>query len=172
MVFDNTIDSEIAPGQAVKQELFKKHQDSLDAHETEIQTFAALAKKVVIFDGVVKNASSASSLTGLSAWRVPAAMTLIDAKLGLITPVGSLTGTLEMNVRKATSLDDSAAVSVFTTRPSIAMASASDYDESANMVLDANVKDLAVGEYLFLDISSLVAGGIMGRFTVYLIAEV
>jgi len=170
MAFSSLAQALIEVGKSVKKEIFqtlKNNQDDLDSRVT---TFESLAKKVVVFDASIKNASSASTLTAFYAYRIPSAMTLIDAKVVAYT-IGGRTGTLEVNVRKGTSSDQSTGVSVFTTRPSLDYGTASDFDESSNTVFDNNNKDLVEGNYLFFDVTSLPSP-VLGAFLIYVIAEV
>ncbi len=170
MAYSAFTDSEIEVGKSIKKELWQKTADNFDDHETRIQLFEGAAKKVVVWDGLVKNAASANSLTGLSCYRASSDFTLIDAKVIWFDKTG-LTGTLEMNVRKASSADDTGAVSVFTTRPSLATASDASYAESSNAIFDLNEKEISEGDYLFLDITSLPTP-VISKFKIYLIGEV
>ena len=169
-MFTSFTQAAIAVGQAIRKELWQLVKDNFDDHEARLQTFEGAAKKIVVFDGLVKNASSASTLTGLTCWRAPSDFTLIDARISIFEK-GSLTGTLEINVRKATSNDDTGAVSVFTTRPSIDVTAGASYDESSNAVFDNSNKEVSEGDRLFLDVTSLPSP-VIGKFKIYLIGEV
>lgn len=139
-------------------------------HESRIAAVEAFAQRVVFFDDVVWNATAASTLTGIAFVRVPVNCLLTEAKVAIYEK-GVLTGTLEIDVHKQASLDMTGSVSVFTTRPSLAMASASNYDESTNAVFGA-AATLTAGQYLRLDITSLPTNGVMGRFYVTISGEV
>lgn len=158
-------------GDPVKRELFQTTAENMDDHETRINLVETGAKKHEFFSGGVSNASSASSLTGLDYWIVPFDMVFSEAKIGIFEK-GSLTGTLEIDVRKSASLDDTGAVSLFTTRPSIDIAAASDYDQSTNAVIDTGTNSLSEGDVIFLDITSLPSNGILGKFSLILIGEI
>ena len=172
MAYQSLPDILIQVGKSLKREIFKTYiKDNLDDHETRLQSLEAQAASQVVFDFPITNATSANSFTGLTAWRSPYNFTLTDCKVSIFEK-GILTGTLEVNVRKSSSTDDSAAVSVFSTRPSITYADASDFDESNNAVLDPNNQDVSTGDYLFLDASELPTNGVVSKFVIYLIGEV
>ena len=141
-------------GDPTKKEIFdslKSNQDDLD---TRLTTQEQGVGKIVVFNDLVVNASSASTLTGLDFFRANAAFTLIDAKVSIFT-VGSLTGTLQFNILKNSSLDPAGMTTVFTTRPSIDLGTATDFDESSNAIFDVGQIGVADGDYLRLDITSL-----------------
>jgi len=170
MAFSSLTQALIAVGKAVKKEIFQTLKDNQDDLDSRVTTFEGLAKKVIVFDDTINNAGSAATLTDLICWRVPSAMTLIDAKVVAFT-IGGRTGTLELNVVNSTTADSSLGSSVFTTRPSINYGTASDFDESSNVVFDANNKDLVEGDYLFFSVTSLPTPS-LGIFKIYVIAEV
>jgi len=165
----------IQVGKAIKAELFQYHiKPSLDDLNTRTASLESNQGQVVVFDGLVRNAATLEaegSVTGLSIYRATQNFTLSDCKIGIFN-TGSLTGKIEINIRKASSLDDTAAVSVFTTRPSISYSGASNFDESTNAVFDTNNDDLVDGDYLFLDITELPSNGSIGKFSIYLVGEV
>ena len=169
MAFNTIPTSLIQVGKAVVKQLWQYTKDNFDDHETRINAVETGANKVIIFDDAVLNISTAASLTGVVKWRAPFAFTLLDAKVG-IREVGSLTGTLEMNVRKSTTADETSTTSVFTTRPSVAYGTASDWDESTNVVFDNVQKNVSEGNYLYIDVSALPSGGTTA-FNLYLIGE-
>ena len=82
---------------------------------------------------------------------------------------GITSGTLEIDVQVAPSADFTSSVSVFTTKPSLDLSTASNYDESSNAVLSASNKVLTEGEWIRIDITSLPVG--LGKFGLYLIGE-
>ena len=78
---------------------------------------------------------------------------------------------LEYDIIKAPTLDFSAGVSVFTTKPSIDLddAGTNDFDQSTNAVFDINEQDILKDERLRLDITSLPVN--MSKFEVFLLGE-
>lgn len=170
MAFTGLPASIIQVGKAIRKEIFDILRSDIQDHEDRLTAQEGAGKKVEVFNGLVINAQSAASLTGLACYTATKDFTLIDAKVSIFEK-GSLTGTLEMNIRKASSNDDTGAVSVFTTRPSLDVGAASDYDESSNTVFDSNNKEISSGDRLFLDISSLPSP-VIGKFKILLVGEV
>jgi len=171
MAYSAITSTEIQVGKPVTENLFTKVKDNFISHEDRLVLLEAANSKIIVFDFPVLNAASATTFTGITYYRVPFAFTLTNCKV-IIYEKGSLGGTLEIDVKKNTSLDDTGMTSVFTTKPKITYASASDYDESSNAVFDAGEQDVVEGDYLRLDVTSLPTGGVIGKFNVYLIGEV
>lgn len=174
MAFNTIPDSLIQVGKSITRTLFKTYvKDNLDDLDTRVNAVEANVAKIIVFDDLVLNAANlvdGGSIEGLDVFRAAAPFTLTDAKVSIFTK-GTLTGTLEIDVVKSSNTNFSGASSVFTTKPSIAMASAANYEESSNAVFDNAQKTLAIGEYLRLDVSQLPSNGPIGKFVVYLIGE-
>lgn len=172
MAFTTLPDSLIQVGKAITRTLFKTYvKDNLDDLDTRMTSIEGSAGKIIIFDDLVINAAGlGATITGLDIYRAASAYDLTDAKVYIFTK-GSLTGTLEIDIQKSSSADFTSSVSVFTTRPSITYASASDYDESNNAVFDLTNKVIAAGDYLRLDVTSLPTGGTLGKFGIYIVGE-
>jgi hypothetical protein len=171
MAFTAITSTEVQVGKPVTSSIFTKVRENFDDHESRLQSLEAITSKVIIWDFPILNATSASSYTGLTYWRAPFSFTLNDAKV-IIYEAGTLTGTLEIDILKNTSLDPSGMASVFTVLPSIDFATASDYDESTNATFDVGQQSVSAGDYLRLDVTSLPSGGVLGKFNVYLIGEI
>lgn len=171
MAFNSIPSSLIQVGKAITRTLFSTYvKDNLDDHESRLASLEGTAGKIVIFDELISNATSFSTLTGLAMYRAASDYTLTDCKIAIYTK-GSLTGTLQIDIKVSSSTDFTSAVSVFTTKPSIAYAGASNYDESTNAVFDLTNKVISAGDYLRFDITSMPASGTLGKFNVYLIGE-
>lgn len=170
MAFTSISGSIIQVGKALKANLFSLIKTNFDDLDSRITSVEAATNKIIIFDTIVGNASSSSTLTGLALWQAPADVDLTDARVGIFTK-GSLGGTLEIDFKKSSSLDFSSGVSVFTTKPSIVYSTASDYDESSNAVFDGTNKLISSGDWIRLDVTSLPTGGAVGIFTITLISE-
>lgn len=174
MAFNSLPDSLIQVGKAITRTLFKTYiKDNLDDLNTRTLALEGSVNKIVIFDEIVINAAtleSGGTITGLDVYRVPSDFQLTDAKI-FIFQKGSLTGTLEMDIKKSSTPDFTSATSVFTTQPSIDYASASDYDESNNTVFNVGAQSVVEGEFLRFDITELPSGGTLTAFGVYLVGE-
>lgn len=171
MAFTTLPDSIIQVGKALTRNLFKTYiKDNIDDLDSRLTTVEGATNKIVVFDDPVINASSASTLTGLSVYKAQADFNLTDCKIGIFTK-GSLSGTLEVDIKKSSTLDFSAASSVFTTRPSLLWSAISDYAESSNVVFDNTNKQISEGDWLRFDVTSMPSSGTLGKFTIFLIGE-
>ena len=162
--------NEIDIGDPLKKELFDKIKDNFDDHESRISQQETIAQKVVVFDFPFLNAVNASSLTGLTLWRSPFNFTLTEARI-VVYDINGNSGTLEMDVKKLISPSLNTFSSVFTTKPSVAFPTTSNYEQSTNAVFDNTLKDIIIGDYLRLDFTSL-PNGILTKCHIYLIGEV
>ena len=142
--------------------------DNLDDHESRIAGVEQGATKIEIWNDLTQIRRNAVSLTGLDVYRAVANMQLIEARVSIFQISGA-TGILEFDIKKASTLDFSAAVSVFTTKPSIDMSTASDFDQSTNAVFDINEQNILKDERLKLDMTSLPVG--MTSFEIFLLGE-
>lgn len=170
MAFTSISSTAVQAGKAITQSLMDLIRTNLDDLDSRLTSVEGVASKIVIFDELIVNATSFSTLSGYAVYRTPAAFTLTDAKLYIFTK-GSLTGTLQADIKVSSTSDFSGASSVFTTKPSIAYATASNYEESSNAVFDGTAKVLSAGDYLRFDITSMPSGGTLGKFGFFLIGE-
>lgn len=156
-------------GDPTRKELFDGLIDNQADFQTRISAVEGSASKVIVFDmDIIRR--QASTITGLVFYRAPAAFSLTAAVVAIYDAPAGLSGTLEIDVRKASSPDFSSDTSVFTTQPSLT--SFTDYTESSNAVFKTDgTEDLSAGDYLRLDISQFPTGGILGRFKVHVYGE-
>lgn len=171
MPFSSLSDTLIQVSKAVKREIFTTLKDNQDDLDSRVTTLESGANKVQIFNGRVRNATSASTLTNLAQWTAPSDFTLLEVKIGIYTK-GTLTGTLEVDLKKSPDRDPSNFVSVMSTKPSINFATASDYDDSTNAVIDITKQEILQGEWLRLDATSLPSNGVIGTFSIEVIGEI
>lgn len=171
MPFSTISSLAIAVGSAIKKELWDKVKDNFDDHETRINSVETIQKKVSVMKFDFRNAASIISTNGVYYWESEDTFTLTSAFLR-IYEVGSLTGDLEIDIKRSTTdLDDSSFFTIFTTRPSIDFSTASDYDESINQVFDPGQIDISPGDFLRLDITSFPSGGVLGKFILNVYGE-
>lgn len=163
--------SEIEVGDPVTASLLGKVRGNDVDHETRLVALEGITSRVQVFDEIILNAGSFSTLTGLIYWRSPLAFTLTEAKITIFTK-GSLGGTLEVDVKKNTSPNPAGFSSVFTTKPSITYASVSDYDSSTNAVFDNTAKSVDAGDFLRMDITQTATGGIVSKFILHVYGEI
>jgi hypothetical protein len=152
----------------LKKELFDLIKDNLDDLDSRTTAVEGGASKVIVYNGIFCNASSAGSLTGIMFERVPADFTITDAKVYIFLK-GSLTGNLEFDVRKSNSADFTSDSSIFSVKPKLDFSVAANYAESSNAVISSG--GFTAGQYLRIDMTSLPAGGVLGKWGVYIIGE-
>lgn len=171
MAFTPLTSSELQPAKAVKSELFTTIKADLDDHETRISAVETNAGKIEIFSYTILNGLSSSTLTGIDYFIANADFNLLDAKV-IMFEKGSATGTLEIDVKLNTTsgFDPADYATVFSTKPSLVMSGASDYDESTNAAFSTTA--VSQGDYLRLDITSLPTGGVFNKFRVHIYGEV
>jgi hypothetical protein len=155
-------------GDPTKKELFDYIKDNFDDLDSRTTAVEGATSKIIVYNGIFCNASSAGSLTGLMFERIPADFTITDAKVYIFTK-GSLTGNLELDVRKSSSADFTSDSSIFSTKPKLDFSVASNYAESSNAVISSG--GFTAGQYLRIDMTSLPAGGVLGKWGVYIIGE-
>lgn len=171
MAFTSISNLAIAVGQAIKKELFQLVKDNFDDHESRINQIETNNSKISIWEHLIINASSFSTATGMNYYEATSSFTVTSAQIRIFEK-GSLTGTFEIDIKKSvTDLDGTSFVSIFTTRPSIAFASANDYDASTNQVFDVGQIDISPGDYLRFDITSMPSGGVMSKFLLNVYGE-
>lgn len=169
MAFSSLSNALYAVGKPIVRALFntlKTNQDDLD---TRLGTVEATGNKVIFYSGSIYTAGSYASVTGYIFHRIQASIDITDAKVIVSDFTGITSGTLQIDVQKASSRDFSASVSIFTTKPSLDLSTASNFDESSNMVLSGTNKVLIEGDWIRIDITSLPTG--LGYLGVYLIGE-
>lgn len=168
MAFNTIPSAWIDVSDPLKKELFDYVKDNFDDHETRIAATESGANKIIIYDGILCNATSSSSLTGIMFGRAAQDITITDAKLFIFDVSGISSGTLEIDVRKSTSPDFTSDSSIFTTKPSFDFSTASNYTETSNANISAG--SVSSGDYMRIDVTSLPSTTI-GKFGIYVIAE-
>lgn len=169
MSFSSLSSSLYDVGKAVTRQLFNRLKLNQDDLQSRLTTVEAAASKIVFYNENVRSAANFATASGITFYRVQSSIDVTDAKVGIFDKGGVSSGTLEIDVQKASSLDFSSSVSIFTTRPSLDMSVASNYSESTNSVLSLTNKVLVEGDYLRIDITGLPTG--LGEFQLYLIGE-
>lgn len=171
MPFTSISSGEIEVGDALKKELFdkiKSNEDDLDSRVSDIEDGA---RKVEVFKTLVLNAASANSVTGLMYYTADDDFTLTSASIRIFEK-GTLTGSLEIDVKKSSSgLANSSFASVFTTKPKLTLAGVSNYATSVNQVFNNGMTSIVAGDTLRFDITELPSGGVLGKFILNVYGE-
>lgn len=171
MAFVTIPSNAIDVGDPITKDLWDKVKNNLDDLDTRTQATEASQNTILIFDNLVLNAQSSSTATGLAYYRVPFDINVTEA-LVQIFEKGSLTGELEIDFKRNSTPDNTGMTSIFTTKPKITYASAADYDDSTNQVIDQTQATIPEGHYIRFDVTEFPTGGVIGKFQILLKAEV
>lgn len=140
-------------GDATKKEIYDNYDANFIDHESRINSLESSTSKINIFKFPLLNGSSFSTATGLAYYRAEDTFTITKAAIQIFEK-GSLTGAVEIDIKKSTTdMDNASFASIFTTKPKITYASAADYDESTNQVFNGSMINILPGDYLRLDIT-------------------
>ena len=168
MAFNSISSLLIQVGKPIIKTLWDLTKDNFDDHESRIAGVEQGATKIEVWNDLVRVRQNSASLTGLDIYRSVANMNLIEARVSIFT-IGPAAGILEFDILKAPTLDFSSAVSVFTTKPSLDLGTASDFDQSVNAIFDINEQEVLKDERLRLDITSLPVN--LSSFEIFLLGE-
>jgi hypothetical protein len=154
----------VAVGKALIREMFVRIKDNFNDHESRINTLEFSSVRLTVFNNDVVLAGAASTLTGLAYFKAPFAFRVLTAEVQIFQKGSIASGTLEIDVRRNTTPDNTGMTSIFSVRPSVNFATASDYDSSTNQIIDPVVGAVDEGDILRLDVSSLPTG--LGKFRI------
>ena len=150
----------------LKKELFdliRSNEIDLDNRLTNVESSA---KKIEIFKFLLLNGSVFTTATGLTYFRSEDTFTITKAAIQIFEK-NSLAGFLEIDILKSTTnLNSSSFTSIFTTKPKITYASATDYDISTNQVFNSSMINIVPGNYLRLDITIAPTGGVIPKILI------
>jgi hypothetical protein len=171
MTYTTINSSSIEVGDPLKKELFDLIKDNFDDHEARLNALAISAGKVEIFLYDLVNGSNFSTETGLAYYQAIETFTITNAAIRIYTK-GSLTGAVEIDIKKSTTNMDSASfTTIFTTKPKITYSGASDYDTSTNQVFNSGQISINPGDILRLDITEAPGGGVLPKLKLIVYGE-
>ena len=171
MAFEVINASEIDVGDALKKELFDKVKNSLDNLDTRTTSLEAGAAKVDVFRYIVTNATSANSMTGLDYYVATESFTITNATIQIFEK-GSLTGELEIDIKKSTTdLDTASFSTIFTIKPKLTWASIANYAISTNQTFDSGNISVVSGDILRFDVTEFPLSGTLGKFIINVYGE-
>jgi hypothetical protein len=171
MAYNPILSAAISIGSAIKKELWDFVQGNFNDHETRINSIESSTPKIPVIKFYVLNASSFSTATGLFYWESNDTFTITNAYVQIFEK-GSLAGTFEVDIKKSTTnLDSPAFSTIFTTKPSVAFASVSDYAKSTNQVLDPTKISIVPGNYIRFDLTQMPTSGVMSKFLITVYGE-
>jgi len=147
----NSADIEV--GDPITADLFTQIKDDLDNHESRVNSLETTTPKINVFKFLLLNGSSFSTAAGVTYYRSEDDFTITKAAIQIFEK-NSLTGFVEIDIKKSTTnMDNASFSSIFTTKPKITYSTAADYAETTNQVLASPASTIAVGNYLRLDIT-------------------
>jgi hypothetical protein len=156
-------------GDPTKKELFdyiKANEDDLNTRTTVIEAFGA---GLDVFNFDLRNATNFTTLSNMFRKYISKPQTLNDCFIQIYA-AGSLTGTVEIDILKSSTLNGTY-TSVFTTKPSIDVGVVADYGKSTNQVFSVSQVALIAGDYLKLNITSMPTGGVLSQLKIILTSE-
>jgi hypothetical protein len=160
-------------GDPITKDLWDKVKANEDDLNTRLTAVEGSAAKIEVFDGNVYLGVLASTLTGIFYYVAKENFTLTACRLRIYEKAPITGGTLEIDVKVNGTFNDTGMASVFTTRPSVNFATASDYDFSTNQVFDNTKINITANQVLRIDITSLPStGGFLGKFYLQFYGEV
>lgn len=161
----------IEVGDPLKKELFDTIKDDLDDLDSRATSVEASAKKVELFKYVLLNGSGFTTATGLDYYQAIESFTITSAAIRIFEK-GSLTGSIEVDVKKSTTnMDNASFTTIFTTKPKITYASASDYDTSTNQVFNNSLINIVADDILRLDIITAPTNGVLSKLQLIIYGE-
>jgi hypothetical protein len=164
----STLNSSLyAVGKAVTRQLFSTLKNNQDDLQTRVLSVEAATNKIVLFNGTISAAATFDTYTNLTVHRAQSDIDITDVKVGIFNKGSISSGTLQIDIQKASSLDFSSSASIFSTKPSLDLSTASSYDESSNAVISG--ASISEGECVRIDITSIPSG--LGSFFIYVIGE-
>ncbi len=150
-----TINSEnIEVQKPITTDLLTKIKDNEDDLNSRVNDLEASAGKVKVFHEDIFNIYDTPILDNLMTFQAIAPFRLTDAVIGVYDLAGTETGILSFQVKKSSTRDFSAATSVFTTQPSLNIATCGDYATSSNAVFDSSYQEIEIGDCLQLSVDS------------------
>ena len=171
MAFTSIDSASIQVGDPIKADLMTLIKTDLDDLDTRVTALSVGAKKVELFKYVLLNGSVFSTATGLDYYQAIESFTITNAEIRIFEK-GSLTGSIEIDVKKSTTdMDSGSFTSIFTTKPKLILASVSDYDTSTNQVFNSGQIAMTAGDILRLDITIAPTNGPLPKLQIIVYGE-
>ena len=162
----------IQVGDPITAELFTQIKDNLDDLNSRSTDLESTARKVPIFMFDLVNASSFATATGLAYYQSVDTFTVTSAEIRIYEK-GSLTGAVEIDIKRSTTdMDSGSFTSIFTTKPKITYASATNYDTSTNQVFNPGQISISPGDILRLDITETPSNGPLPKLKLIVYGEI
>lgn len=111
--------------------------------------------KLEIYNTTIAIPFGVATMTGILHFKVPYNSNIVITQVQLFEKNGVVSGTLEVDVKKNSTPNNTGMTSIFSAKPSFDFATASDYDVSTGVV---GTSTITAGDYLRLDITSVPSG--------------
>ena len=173
MTFEALNNDEIEVGKPLVKNIFRKTKENFDTLHRDLNNLAIGTQRVEIFNASVSSANFYETLTGLAYHQASFNFTLTACIVSIFDKGGVETGNLEVDIKKNNSHNPDGMETVFSTKPSIDMATINDYGKSSDSGQTSAVFDSASvseNDVLRLDITSIPAG--LDRFNILLIGGI
>jgi len=162
-----TIDpTAIEVGDPITADLLTLVKTNFDDHETRILANSISVAAINLINEDVKIHYITSSTVGIYFVEVFQDCLVTEGSIQLFVKSPAVTGLITVDIKKNTTTNPSGFNSLFTTLPTLNMATASDYQRSTG-VINPTYQNLLMGDILRVDITSLPLG--LGGFRVNLI---
>jgi hypothetical protein len=162
-----TIDpTTIEVGDAITADLFTLIKDNLDDLDTRVTTLGSGSGTISLINTDVRIGSTDDQfLTGAFHFEVFQDCIITEGAIQLFEKSPATTGSLTVDVKKNTTTNPAGFNTVFSSAPTINIATAADYDRATGTV-NPSAQTLTAGDIIRVDITSLPAG--LQRFRVVL----
>lgn len=156
MAFTSIPSALIQVGKAIRKSLFQYTKDNFDDHESRLAAVEVNTSFVEMCDETIYSATTAATLTGVFFYKAKQATRVTKVQVQIFEKGAISSGILSIDAKKSTSLDPVGFASILTTQPTINFASDPDY-YSEDGVISSVLNDMAVGDFLRIDVTSLPA---------------
>lgn len=154
MAYTSIASSLYQVGKAIKKNLWTLVADNLDDHETRIAAVETIGTVVDIMDETVYSATTAATLTGVLFYKSKQSIRITKLEIQIYEKGTISSGSLTVDLKKSSSLNPVGFSSIMTTPATINFATALNFDINAG-VINSVLNDMAVNEYLRLDVTAL-----------------
>lgn len=146
----------IKVGDPIKKELLDLLKANFDDHEARLQILSGGSGKISIFnEDIILGVGG--ELTAVLFYEVIQSCVVVEGAIQLFEKAPATTGNLTVDVKKNTTTNPTGFNSIFTTPPTLNIATAADYQRAVGTINPA-AQVLNVGDILRIDITSLPVG--------------
>jgi hypothetical protein len=169
MAYTSISSAAIQVGKAIKKNLWELVKSNLDDHESRISAVETIGTVLDIIDETFYSATAAASLTGMYFYKAKQGIRITKLEIQIYEKGAIASGSLTVDLKKSSSLNPVGFASIMTTQATIDFSTANDFDLNAG-VINSTLNELAVNEYLRLDVTALPTTPI-SKFRVLVIGE-